>query len=299
MKLRHVLDIGDLSPEEMRYVLDRAEVKDPPQELAGRGMALIFEKPSNRTRNSTEMAVVGLGGHPVSIGAGEIGLDIRESVEDVTHTLAQYHALLGARVFAHRTLERMARLDVIPVVNLLSDKSHPLQALADLLTMRQRWGKLEGHRIAWVGDGNNVARSLLLACARTGIDFAIASPAGHALDSVDIDAGRAGGIKVEVTDRPEVAVSGADAVITDTWVSMGQEDDADARLDAFRRFQVDSALMKRAASEALFLHCLPAHRGQEVTDEVIDGKGSVIWQEAANRLHAARGLLWWLTQENQ
>ncbi len=219
---------------------------------------------------------------------------MRESVEDVTRTLAQYHAALGARVDDHRTLERMAALDVIPVVNLLSDRAHPLQALADVLTLRQRWGTLGGQTLAWVGDGNNVARSLLLACAMVGVDVRLATPAGHPPDPVAVGEARQWGIDVTCTTDPSKAVDGADAVATDTWISMGQEDDRAERLDAFAGYQVNVGLMARAAPGAAFLHCLPAHRGQEVSAEVMDGPASVVWAEAANRLHAARGLLWWL-----
>jgi ornithine carbamoyltransferase len=293
--VRHVLDIDDLSPADVASILDLAEVLPPPAIMAGRGAALIFEKPSNRTRNSTEMAVVGLGGHPITIRADEIGLGVREPVGDITRVLAQYHAVLGARVFDHRVLEEMAALNVIPIVNLLSDIAHPCQALADMLTLRQHWGALPGHTLAWVGDGNNVARSLTLAAAMSGVDVRLAFPPGHALDDVTLDAARVYG-NVDVAPTPADAVAGADVVVTDTWVSMGQEAESSARLDAFAGYQVDNALMGMAAENAVFLHCLPAHRGEEVTADVIDGPSSLVWAEAANRMHAARGLLIWLLQ---
>jgi ornithine carbamoyltransferase len=291
--VRHVLDIDDLTPADVAEVLDLAALLPAPQVLAGRGAALIFEKPSNRTRNATEMAVVGLGGHPVTIRAEEIGLGVREPVADVTRVLAQYHAVLGARVFEHRVLEEMRALEVVPVLNLLSDVAHPTQALADLLTLRQRWGTLAGRTLAWVGDGNNVARSLTLAAAMSGMSVRLACPPGHALDPVALDAA-VGFAAVEQVATPAEAVAGADAVATDTWVSMGQEADASARLDAFAGYQVDAALMAKAAPGAFFLHCLPAHRGEEVAAEVIDGPASLVWEEAANRMHAARGLLLWM-----
>ncbi len=293
--MRHFLEVDDLDPDELTRVLDLAECGDPPAVLARRGVALIFEKASNRTRNSMEMATVALGGHPVSIGGDEVGLDVRESTEDVCRTLAQYHAVVGARVKDHRTLERMAALGVVPVVNLLSERSHPLQALADLLTLRQSWGALAGRSVAWVGDGNNVARSLLLACALAGVDVRVAAPAGYPPDPVAVDGARTHGIEVVVTTDPAEAVAGADAVVTDVWVSMGDEGEATRRADAFAAYQVDAALMGRAAPGAVFLHCLPAHRGHEVTAEVIDGAASVVWQAVGNRLHSARGLLWWLS----
>jgi ornithine carbamoyltransferase len=288
-----VLDIDDLAPGEVAEVLDLAEVVPAPQVLAGRGAALIFEKPSNRTRNATEMAVVGLGGHPVTIRAEEIGLGVREPVGDVTRVLAQYHAVVGARVFEHRVLVEMAALDVVPILNLLSDLSHPTQALADVLTLRQRWGSLAGRTLAWVGDGNNVARSLTLASAMSGMTVRLACPHGHTLDPVALDAAR-GFADVVVAGSPAEAVDGADAVATDTWVSMGQEAESSSRLDAFAGYCVDEALMAAAAPGAVFLHCLPAHRGEEVTAAVIDGPASLVWAEAANRMHAARGLLWWM-----
>ncbi len=292
--MRHFLEIDDLSPAELSCVLDRAEEPAPPAVLRGRGMALVFEKASNRTRNSMEMAVFALGGHPVSLAGDEVGLDVREPAEDVCRTLAQFHAAVGARVVSHRTLERMAAVDAVPVVNLLSDVSHPLQALADLLTLRQRWGGLAGHTLAWVGDGNNVARSLLLGCAMSGVHVRVATPAGHAPDPVAVDGARSHGVDVAVTNNPVEAAAGADAVVTDVWVSMGQEAEAAARAGAFAAYQVNPALMALAAPGALFLHCLPAHRGQEVSSEVIDGPASAVWQEAGNRLHSARGLLTWL-----
>ena len=291
--MRHVLDVDDLGPAGVAEALDVAADRTPPAVLAGRGAALIFEKPSNRTRNALEMAVVGLGGHPVTIRADEIGLGTREPVADVIRVLACYHAVVGARVHDHRVLEEMAGLDVVPVVNLLSDRAHPTQALADLLTLREHWGGLEGRTLAWVGDGNNVCRSLTLACAMAGVAVRVACPAGHGLDHVTVDAARVHGA-VEVCDTPAAAVDGADAVVTDTWVSMGQEHDAAGRRDAFAGYQVDGALLGRARPDAVFLHCLPAHRGEEVTAEVIDGPQSLVWAEAANRMHAARGLLRWM-----
>jgi ornithine carbamoyltransferase len=294
---RHILDVDDLAPDELADVLDLAEWSDPPPVLAGAGVALIFEKPSNRTRNASEMAVVALGGHPISIRGEEIGLGVRETPEDVVRVLARYHAVVGARVDDHRTLEAMAATDQIPVINLLSDVAHPSQALADLLTLRQQWGTLKGRTVAWVGDGNNVARSLLLGCAMSGVDVRLATPAGHAVDPVIVDGARAQGIGVVETTDPAEAVAGADAVSTDVWVSMGQEDESASRLDAFAGYRVDRELMAGAAPGAVFLHCLPAHRGLEVDAGVIDGPGSLVWQQAGNRMHAMRGLLLWLRGE--
>jgi ornithine carbamoyltransferase len=294
--MRHFLEVDDLTEAELVAVLDLADRPDPAPVLAGQGVALIFEKPSNRTRNATEMAVVGLGGHPISIRGDEIGLGERETVEDVTRVLGRYHRLVGARVFDHRVLEGMAKVDEVPVVNLLSDQAHPCQALADLLTLRHRWGGLAGHTLAWVGDGNNVARSLTLACGLSGVDVRLACPPGHQVDAAVVDGARSRGVTVTTTVDPVEAVAGADAVYTDVWVSMGQEGEQHHREDAFAGYQVDEALMARAAPGALFLHCLPAHRGLEVSAGVIDGPASVVWEQAGNRMHAARGLLWWLVQ---
>jgi ornithine carbamoyltransferase len=295
--MRHFLEVDDLTPEELQTVLDLAETKSPPPVLAGRGVALIFEKPSNRTRNSTEMAVFRLGGHPITIRGDEIGIGERETVEDVTRVLARYHAVLAARVFEHGLLESMRRVGEVPVVNLLSDWSHPCQALADLLTLRHHWGSLKGRTVAWVGDGNNVARSLTLACAMAGANVRLATPVGHELDATTVDGALSYGVSVLATKDPTDAVEGADAVYTDVWVSMGQESEAPSRTDAFVGYQVNEELMSKAAKDAIFLHCLPAHRGLEVSAGVIDGPASVVWDQAENRMHAARGLLWWLVEQ--
>jgi ornithine carbamoyltransferase len=292
--MRHFLEINDLSESELVTVLDLAERPKAPPALDGQGVALVFEKPSNRTRNATEMAVVQLGGHPIVIRGEEIGIGGRETVEDVTRVLSRYHRIIGARVFDHAVLQAMARVDEIPVVNLLSDHAHPCQALADLLTLRRHWGTLEGRTLAWVGDGNNVARSLTLGCALSGINVRLASPPGYELDPVAVAAAQAGGVQVTLTADPIEAVEGAGAVCTDVWVSMGQEDEKRRREHSFAGYQVDEALMRRADPDAVFLHCLPAHRGQEVSAAVIDGPASAVWEQAENRMHAARGLLWWL-----
>ena len=285
------MEIDDLSASELATVLDLSAAPNPPQVLAGKGAALVFEKPSLRTRNSTEMAVVQLGGHPVMIGAAEVGLGVRETPEDVIRTLAGYHAVVAARVFEHEKLERMAALDVVPVVNLLSDLAHPCQAVADLLTLRQHFGRLEGLAVAFVGDGNNVARSLSIAAALSGITMRIASPPGYELPEADVERVRALGGTIELTNRPEDAVKGANAVYTDVWASMGQEAEAASRRRAFEGFTIDDALMRHADADAVFLHCLPAHRGEEVAAEVLESSRSLVWPQAQNRMHSARGVL--------
>lgn len=288
---RHFLEIDDLTPAELTQVLDLSERVDVPQVLAGKGAALVFEKPSLRTRNSSELAVVQLGGHPVTIGAAEVGLGVRETPEDVVRTLAGYHSVVAARVFEHEKLERMAALDAVPVINLLSDLAHPVQALADLLTIRQRFGSFEGRTVAYVGDPNNVSRSLSFGCALTGMTVRIASPAGYPNPEVDTDHVRALGGTIELTDRPADAVAGADVVYTDVWASMGKEDEAEARRRAFEGYTIDSALLAGAAPGAIFLHCLPAHRGEEVSAELLESDRSLVWRQAENRMHTMRGLL--------
>ncbi len=292
---RNLLDIDDLTPSELAAILDLAGDEHPPHVLAGRGVALVFQKPSARTRSSSELAVFQLGGHPLTIRADEVGIDGRESAEDVARTLAQYHAAIGARVLDHEVLVRMASVVDVPVVNLLSDRAHPLQAIGDLITLRSQWGGyLAGHRLAWVGDANNVARSLVLACAMAGVDVAMATPPSHRLDKSTVEAVSALGGNLVQTSSVEEAVKEADAVYTDVWVSMGQEQESVERLGAFAPYQVGASVMSLGAPGAVFLHCLPAHRGEEVTAEVIDGPTSVVWPQAANRLRAMRAVLLWL-----
>ena len=300
---RHVLDVDDLGPGGLGQVLALAEL-DPatlPRSLTGRGVALVFEKPSARTRNSSELATVALGGHPVYIQGTEVGIDTRETAEDVARTLACFHRVLCARVMDHRTLERMRdALDAgevtVPVVNLLSDRAHPCQAVADLLTLRQQFGQSVVERpVAYIGDANNVWRSLALAASMAGIPTRVASPDGFGPSDDDVALVRSFGGDLLVTDDPGEAAGGAAALYADVWTSMGQEDERAARLAAFAGFTVDAALVDRAAPDAVVLHCLPAHRGEEITAEVVDVSRSMVWQQAANRLHAMRGLLAWVT----
>ena len=290
------LEVDDLTPAQFEAVLDAASrwKKEPahvPRVLEGRGAALLFEKPSARTRTSTEMAVVGLGGHPVYIRPEEVGLGVREPVADVARTLAGYCEVIAARVFAHETLEQMAAVVDVPVVNLLSDRAHPCQALADYLTMQELVGALDGRRLVFVGDGNNVAASLAFGAALSGVELTVASPPGYELDDDVVERARDLGGVIELVSEPYDAVRDADVVYTDVWTSMGQEDEAAIRRAAFDGYTVDAALLDAAGPQAWFLHCLPAHRGEEVTAEVIDGPRSAVWQQAANRMHATRALL--------
>lgn len=298
---RHLLDVTDLAPAELAMVLDLAElpIAELGRPLEGRGAALLFEKPSNRTRHSMEIAVVQLGGHPVSTRGEEVGIDERESAEDIARILAGYHGVIAARVFDHQVLVRMRDVLAdapvgadVPVVNMLSDHSHPLQALADALTMRQLLGPLTGRTVAWVGDYNNVARSLGEIGASFGMHLRYACPHGYDADAAELERLMLlGAASVEQTARPAEAVRLAHAVHTDTWVSMGQESDKAERIAAFEGFCVDEALMALAADDAVFMHCLPAYRDVEVAASVIDGPRSAVFQQGHNRLHAARGLL--------
>jgi ornithine carbamoyltransferase len=293
---RSVLEVDDLDPTRLERILDNAIAwkADPsgiPPALRGQGVAALFEKPSARTRISIEMAVATLGGHPIYVRSEEVGLDTRETVEDVARTMAGMCGAIAARVFDHRTLERMVSVVDVPVVNLLSDRAHPCQALADLLTVREHFGDLEGRRIAYVGDGNNVAASLAYAAALSGVELVVASPEGYQLDRDVADRARNLGGTIEITGDAYEAVRGADVVYTDVWTSMGQEEESQLRLRAFAGWTVDAALMKAAGDDAVFMHCLPAHRDEEVSDDVIEGAQSLVWEQAANRMHSVRALL--------
>ena len=244
-----------------------------------------------------EVAVAQLGGHPVTIVGDEIGIDTRETAEDIGRVLGRYHAVIGARVFDHSRLERLASASTVPVINMLSDDAHPCQTLADLLTIRQQFGSAKGRVLAYVGDGNNVCTSLMLGAAMEGMEVRVATPAGYAPPAAMVERARDRG-DVVVTEDPVAAVRGADAVYTDVWASMGQEAEADRRREAFAGFTVDNHLMAAAAPDAVFLHCLPAHRGEEVAASVLEGPQSLVWQQAENRLHAQRGLLYWLLVED-
>ena len=297
--MRHFLEIDDLSAAELAEVLERAERADHGSPLAGLGVALLFSKPSLRTRHSCEMGVIQLGGHPISVRPDEIGVNDRETPQDIARVLAGYHCLLGARVAGHDVVVAMAEPDAVPVVNLLSDDAHPCQALADLLTMRQVLGELAGRTVAWVGDYNNVARSLARGAAMSGMDVRLGCPEGYGPSEAELDRlAVLGAASVTHVHRPHEAADAADAVHTDVWTSMGFEAEAAARNRAFEGFIVDDSVMAAAAPGAVFMHCLPAHRGEEVAASVIDGPASVVIQQAHNRLHSFRALAWWLHEVN-
>jgi ornithine carbamoyltransferase len=284
--MKDLLSIAELPAGAFAEILALSERSDLGAPLAGKGVALVFQKPSTRTRNATEMAAVQLGAHPVHIEKEEVGLGRRESAADVARTLACYHAIIAARVMDHRDLVAMAGAVETPILNLLSDTDHPLQALADLLTVKQLLGTLEGARIAYVGDGdNNVARSLAQGCVAVGAELVLASPPGYRLRDAPEN--------VRQVADPAEAVAGAQIVYTDVWVSMGQDDEAETRRRAFAGYRVDHALMAKA-DHGWFLHCLPARRGEEVTHEVLESPRSAVWKQAENRMHTARGALAWL-----
>ena len=293
--MKHVLEIDDLTVAELSSIVEHAQL--PPDQLGnplqGQGVACYFAKQSARTRNSTEMAVVQLGGHPVYITDAEVSLGKRESVSDVAHTLACYHRIICARVYGHEVLEEMAGLDIVPIVNLLSDAAHPLQAIADVLTIIGEYGTVKDKVVTYMGDANNVTRSLALAVGMLGGKVRVITPPGNKFDPVDADRIRAAGVDFEWSERPDELLPGSDVIYGDTWISMGEEDIRESKLRAFEGFQLNEAVMAKAPS-AIFMHCLPAHRGEEVTDAVLDGPQSRIWAQAANRLHSARGVLWFL-----
>jgi ornithine carbamoyltransferase len=293
-----VLKVGDLGSDGIRAVIERAAAVKRDRDsvagaLGGVRIGLFFEKPSTRTRVSCEVAVADLGGMSVVLKQTEVGLRSRESVGDVARVLDRYLDLLAFRVFDHRDLDTLADYATAPVVNLLSDLEHPCQALADIQTLAEARG-LEGASVAYVGDGNNVCASLMVAGAATGVSVRVACPEGYEPPEWVLSEARSlgvGGAEVSVTNDPAEAVRGADAVYTDVWASMGQEDEAVARRASFAPFRVDEALFSLASPDAIFLHCLPAHRGDEVTDGVMDHERSRVFDQAENRLHAFKALL--------
>ncbi|MFZ9887863.1 MAG: ornithine carbamoyltransferase [Myxococcota bacterium] len=293
--MQHLLSLADCSTDEVRGLLSlAAQVKQDPQRyrtaLTGKKLAMIFMKPSTRTRVSFEVGMVELGGHPVVLSSRELQLGRGETVADMARVLARFVDGIMARVFAHQDLEEMTA-GGIPVINGLSDLLHPCQALADMLLLIERRGTATGLELAYVGDGNNVLHSLLHVAAHVGLIVRVATPPGYEPDRGVLQRARDLGAQVTLTNDPIEAVSGADAVYTDVWASMGQEDEARARQLIFAPYQVNLDLFERAKPDALFLHCLPAHRGEEVTSEVVDHPRSVVYDQAENRLHAQKAVL--------
>lgn len=300
--MRHLLDLFELSAHEIETIFALTEelktrlhagVREP--RLPGRVMAMLFEKPSLRTRVSFETAMAHLGGSTLFLGQ-EVGWGQRESTADFARVLGEYVDVIVCRAFCHQKVVDLARYAGCSVVNGLTDTAHPCQALADLYTLREIHGKVAGLKLAYVGDANNVAASLLVACAKLDVRFAIAAPRGYQFADDFLAQVRqiAPNAKIDLLENPRDAVRGADAVYTDVWTSMGQEAERTERLKAFASYQVNAELMKFAPPDCRFLHCLPAHRGEEVTADVIDGPNSAVIAQAGNRLHAQKGLLAWL-----
>ncbi len=298
MKGKDLLSITDLSASEiLSLISDAIDLKDRGQLslLEGKTLALIFEKPSLRTRVSFEVAMQQLGGQAINLSQAEVGLGQRESIPDVARVLSRYVDAIAARTFSQQTLEILGRHAEVPVINALSDLEHPCQALADLVTIYEKKGELNGLTLAYVGDGNNVAHSLLLAAVLTGMNFTIASPAGYTVQERILNQSRgyaaSSGAKIVCSQDPYLAVTGADIIYTDVWTSMGQEAEAQERRRVFRDYQVNSELLALAEEDAILMHPLPAHRGEEVTDDVLDGPQSVVFDQAENRLHLQKALL--------
>jgi len=302
-RVRHFLSIDDLSPAEVTALLDDAEAlkRDPvpgDAPLRGRALAMIFEKPSLRTRLSFDVAMCDLGGHSSYLSPQEVGLGRRESVSDVARVVSRYVDVVVLRTFAHETLEVFAKYSSVPVINGLSDLSHPCQGLADIFTIRERKGALREVVAAYIGDGNNVAHSLMLGAAKTGMTLRVASPAGFEplprYRALAEAIARSTGARITYLADPIAAVRDADVVYTDVWTSMGQEQEYERRRRAFQGFQVNRELLANAKPDAIVLHDLPAHRGEEITDDVIDGPQSAVFDQAENRLHAQKAVLRWI-----
>ena len=296
---RDLISLLDFSSEELEGLLDLAlEVKANPQHyvtsLSGKSLFMYFEKPSLRTRVTFEAGMTQMGGHAIYYAAADGKIGVRESVEDVANNLERWLDVVMCRTFSHEMVQDLARFSEIPIINGLTDLLHPCQALADYLTLKEVKGELKGKRLAYVGDGNNVAHSLMNGGAVLGVSVTIVTPPGHEPATAQLDAAReaakSSGAQIEVTNDL-AGVEGVDAVYTDVWASMGQEAEAEAREKLFRPYQVNTELMNRAGEEAIFLHCLPAHRGDEVSDEVADSPRSVIFQQAENRLHAQKAAI--------
>jgi ornithine carbamoyltransferase len=301
---RHFLDIWRTDPEVLRAMLEDAKRRkaarqgwgqaevDPDAPARGKTLAMIFQKNSTRTRFSFDAAMRQLGGGSIIATGSEMQLGRGETIEDTAKVLSRMVDAVMIRAIHHEDVERFAQAATIPVINGLTDRSHPCQIMADLQTFEEHRGRVDGRTIAWVGDGNNVCASFIHASAALGFRLNIACPAIYHPDLVDLARAEKAGARIEMTEDPRAAVAGTDCVVTDTWVSMG-DTDGEAKLDALEPYQVDARLMSLAHPDAVFLHCLPAHRGEEVTDEVIDGPQSLVWDEAENRIHAQKAVLAW------
>jgi ornithine carbamoyltransferase len=302
LKGRNLLSPQDLSPDEVEAVLDKAvELKkklkqgEAHEVLYGKTLGMIFAKPSTRTRVSFEVGMTQLGGHGIYLGMGDLQLGRGETIADTAKTLSRYVDAIMARLFKHEDMVELARNSSVPVINGLTDLLHPCQTLADLQTILEKKGKLKGLKLAWVGDGNNVCNSLLLGCTLVGMNISVACPKGYEPNSEIVKQAQKNakhsGAKIEITNDPKKAVAGADVIYTDVIVSMGQDAEREKKLKDFKAYQVNTELLKHAKHDVIFMHCLPAHRGEEVAAEVIDGPHSVVFDQAENRLHAQKAVL--------
>ena len=303
---RDFLNLLDFSRAELQEILDlAAELKrdlkagEQPPLLRGKSLAMIFEKPSLRTRVTFEVGMSQLGGHAVYLTPKDIQLGERESVADIARNLDRWVDLIMARTFSHGTLIELARHARVPVINGLSDLLHPCQVLADCFTLLERRGRLDGLRVAFIGDGNNVANSWMNASAVFGLEFVLACPPGYEPNEAVFGTARQAGGKIDVTHDANAAAGGADVLYTDVWTSMGQEGEADRRRQDFTRYQLNSSLLRQARPGALVMHCLPAHRGEEISDEVIDGEQSIVFDQAENRLHVQKAIMVWLSRRSK
>jgi ornithine carbamoyltransferase len=300
--MRHFLDFRDLTLDDIVIILSEAQrqklgrAQGVSQSLGGKSLAMIFEKNSTRTRVSFEVAMAELGGTPIVLKKDDLQLGRGETVADTARVLSRYVHAMMLRAYHHNTLMELAQYSTVPVINGLTDLLHPCQLMADVMTIEQHLGGISGKKVAWVGDGNNMANTWITVAEKLDFDLVMACPASLPPDAAILAAAKKKGARVTLTTSPVEAVSGADVVTTDTWVSMG-DDDTLTRKQAFKGFQVNDALMRQAASHAIFLHCLPAHRGEEVSDSVLDGPQSKVWDEAENRLHVQKAILLWCMGE--
>ncbi len=298
LKGRSFTRVADWSGDELRQALDLADelkrlqqAREPHPLLPGRTLGMIFQKPSTRTRVSFEVGIYQLGGIGLYLSAGDLQLGRGETIKDTAHVLSRYLDAIMIRTFAQANVDELAEHASIPVINGLTDEAHPCQALADVMTIRERFGRFEGLRVAYLGDGNNVCASLMVACAKLGMAFVAATPSGYAPAEEAVRIARDEGGSVDVTDDPRTAAEGADVLYTDVWTSMGQDAEREQRLRDLRGFGIDAELVARAGDDAIVLHCLPAHYGEEITEDVLYGPHSAVWDQAENRLHAQKALM--------
>lgn len=298
LKGRSFTRVADWSRDELLQALhlgdELKELQHAREEhhlLPGRTLGMIFQKPSTRTRVSFEVGIYQLGGTALYLSAGDLQLGRGETIKDTAHVLSRYLDAIMIRTFAQSDVEELADQASIPVINGLTDSAHPCQALADVMTIRERFGRLEGVRVVYLGDGNNVCASLMVACAKLGAEFVAATPPGYAPSEEAVRIARSAGGKVDLTDDPRAAAEGADALYTDVWTSMGQDEEREQRLHDLRGYGIDAGLVAAADRDAIVLHCLPAHYGEEITEDVLYGPQSAVWDQAENRLHAQKALM--------